>query len=108
MVDKLQPDSPEPRDIASAGERWLVSYEYEACYLGERGVRHNAPVRTVVILDEHPARYFARLRVAYNALTSIGYNPKAPLERADDVRCIFAAIPVPPGLLTADEIEALS
>ncbi len=86
--------------------KWLISYEYSACYKYENCVRRNAPTGAIEIIDEHPAVFLANSKIAFIKLLEKPFDPGQP-ERAVDVNCILCALQVPDGLLTAKQMYAL-
>ena len=88
--------------------KWLISYEYSACYKYENCIRRNAPTGAIEIIDEHPAVFLAKSKIALTRLIEKPFDPGQRPEIAIDVNCILFALQVPDGLLTEEQMEALS
>lgn len=83
---------------------WLVSYEYQEVYKTKLGISASHPRKTVELLTEHPAIYFAKIAVDYSALLADEYNVSVPPARI--IRAIYSATEVPPNTITMADVLA--
>ena len=83
-------------------ERWLISFYSEVWrWVGEER-ELLATYDTVLLIDEHPVRFAARMTVGYHEFLQRKEESGSRLLR------IYWATPVPEGMLNELEIELLS
>lgn len=71
---------------------WMISYQYQAAFKYESGVRRNAPTEALYVFEETPGQVVLQHREALLALDDA--KPKSPPERADDILCIYSAVEI--------------
>lgn len=80
--------------------KWLMSYQYRARF---RSSHIHEPHDSIIIIDKHPALHIAEHKMDYNK-TDTDLDDRL----ADEILRVYWAIEIPDGLLTDDQIDALS
>ena len=88
--------------------KWLVSYRYKVSFRESAHRRRDyAPVDAIELIDEHPVIFFAEMQRRHNLWRELDYHGPG-VERSDELVRIYSVTEVPDGLLTDEQMEALS
>ena len=86
---------------------WLVSYQMQATYKHAEGLRGNATIDMISLIDKHPAKWFADRELQIVELMDAEWNPEGGPQRVDRILRIYGVVEVPGGTLTKEQLEVL-
>ena len=90
--------------------RWMISYRYVPAVRTGRGIEWGTPMDTVELIDMPAPVFVAKTALKLRALQDGILLPERPgvEPRADKILRVYAALRVPPEMLTPEEADALS